>query len=65
MSMSVVKKNKYSDFGFKLQAIEELICRISVHVMFDKRTNMQNIHSRTDMQNKHLKNTRTQNKYLE
>ena len=36
----VVKKNKYSDFGFKLQAIEELICRTCIPAAYDKRTNM-------------------------
>lgn len=40
MSVYVAKKNKYSDFGFKLQAIEELICRTCVRAAYDKRTNM-------------------------
>ena len=35
-----LKKNKYSDFGFKLQAIEELIYRMCVRAAYDKRTNM-------------------------
>ena len=49
MGVHVAKKNKYSDFGFKLQAIEELICRTCVHSMHDKRTNMQNMYSRTNI----------------
>lgn len=40
MSVYVVKKNKYSDFGFKLQTIEELICRTRVRAAYDKRTNI-------------------------
>ena len=40
MGVYVDKKNKYSDFGFKLQAIEELICRTHVRAVYDKRTNM-------------------------
>ena len=40
MGMYVAKKNKYSDFGFKLQAIEELICRTHVRAAYNKRTNM-------------------------
>ena len=40
MGVYVAKKNKYSDFGFKLQAIEELICRTRVPAAYDKRTNM-------------------------
>lgn len=40
MDVYVTKKNKYSDFGFKLQAIEELICRTRVCAAYDKRTNM-------------------------
>lgn len=40
MGIYVAKKNKYSDFGFKLQAIEELICRTGAHAMFDKRTDI-------------------------
>ena len=35
-----LKKNKYSGFGFKLQAIEELIYRTCVRAAYDKRTNM-------------------------
>lgn len=40
MGVYVAKKNKYSDFGFKLQAIEELICRTGVHTVCNKRTDM-------------------------
>ena len=40
MDVYVAKKNKYSDFGFKLQVIEELICRTGVCAAYDKRTNM-------------------------
>lgn len=40
MGVHVAKKNKYSDYGFKLQAIEELICRTGVHAICDKKTNM-------------------------
>ena len=38
--MYVVKKNKYSDYMFGSQAIEELICRTCVPAAYDKRTNM-------------------------
>ena len=40
MGMYVAKKNKYSDFGFKLQAIEELIYRTHVPATYDKKTIM-------------------------
>ena len=40
MGVYVAKKNKYSDFEFKSQAIEELICRTCVRAAYDKRTNM-------------------------
>ena len=38
MGMYVAKKNKYSDFGFSSQAIEELICRTHVPAAYDKKT---------------------------
>ena len=37
MGVYVAKKNKYSDFGFKLQVIEELICRMGVCATYDKK----------------------------
>lgn len=40
MSVYVAKKNKYSDYVFNSQAIEELICRTCVCAAYDKRTNM-------------------------
>ena len=40
MDVYVAKKNKYSDFGFSSQAIEELIYRTRVRAAYDKRTNM-------------------------
>ena len=40
MDVYVAKKNKYSDYLFSSQAIEELICRTHVTAVYDKRTNM-------------------------
>lgn len=40
MGVYVAKKNKYFDFEFKLQAIEELIYRTCVRAAYDKRTNI-------------------------
>ena len=40
MGVYVAKKNKYSDYAFSSQAIEELICRTHVRAVYDKRTNM-------------------------
>lgn len=40
MGVYVDKKNKYSDYMFGSQAIEELICRTCICAVYDKRTNM-------------------------
>ena len=40
MDVYMAKKNKYSDYVFGSQAIEELICRTRVRAAYDKRTNM-------------------------
>lgn len=40
MGMYVTKKNKYSDYAFRSQAIEELIYRTRVCAEYDKRTDM-------------------------
>lgn len=42
MGVYVAKKNKYLDYVFGSQAIEELICRTGVHAVCDKRTDMRN-----------------------
>lgn len=40
MDVYVAKKNKYSDYLFSSQAIEELIYRTLVRAAYNKRTNM-------------------------
>lgn len=40
MDVYVAKKNKYSDYVFGSQAIEELIFRTDIRAAFGKRTNM-------------------------
>ena len=37
MGVYVAKKNKYSDYVFGSQAIEELICRTHVPATYDKK----------------------------